>query len=67
MENEIQDSSDLWDLERYLIERRKKPPQIRRSPVATHQVCGRLLREGQVSKEELRGLSGETEVDSFFC
>ncbi|MGO9083623.1 MAG: hypothetical protein ACLQBK_00210 [Candidatus Sulfotelmatobacter sp.] len=55
--NEIQQSSDLWDLEHYLTERRKEIDRKYdyRYSQLTH-VFGRLLHEGRVSEEELRGL-----------
>jgi hypothetical protein len=54
---EIQQSSDLWDLEHYLTERRKEIDRKYdyRYSQLTH-VFGRLLHEGRVSEEELRGL-----------
>jgi hypothetical protein len=57
MANEIQQSSDLWDLEHYLTERRKEIDRKYdyRYSQLTH-VFGRLLHEGRVSEEELRGL-----------
>ena len=57
MANEIQQSSDLWDLEHYLTERRKEIERKYdyRYSQLTH-VFGRLLHEGRVSEEELRGL-----------
>lgn len=57
MANEIQQSSDLWDLERYLTERRKEIDRkydYRYSQLA--QVFGRLLHERRLKEEELRGL-----------
>ena len=57
MANEIQQSSDLWDLEHYLTERRKEIDHKYdyRYSQLTH-VFGRLLYEGRVSEEELSGL-----------
>ena len=57
MANEIQQSSDLWDLEHYLTERRKEIDRKYdyRYSQLTH-VFGRLLYEGRVSEEELSGL-----------
>jgi len=57
MANEIQQSSNLWDLERYLTERRKEIDRKYdyKYSQLTH-VFGRLLHEGRVSEEELRGL-----------
>ena len=55
--NDIQQSSDLWDLEHYLTERRKEIDRkydYRYSQLT--RVFGRLLHEGRVSEEELRGL-----------
>jgi hypothetical protein len=57
MANEIQQSSDLWDLEHYLTERRKEIDRkydYRYSRLT--QVFGRLLHEGRLREEELRGL-----------
>lgn len=55
--NEIQQSSDLWDLEHSLTKRRKEIDRkydYRYSQLTP--VFGRLLHEGRVSEEELRGL-----------
>jgi Photoprotection regulator fluorescence recovery protein len=55
--NEIQQSSDLWDLEHYLTERRKEIDRkydYRYSRLT--QVFGRLLHEGPLREDELRGL-----------
>jgi hypothetical protein len=55
--NEIQQSSDLWDLEHYLTERRKEIDRkydYRYSRLT--QVFGRLLHEGRLREDELRGL-----------
>lgn len=57
MANEIQQSSDLWDLESYLTERRKEIDRkydYRYSQLT--QVFGRLLHERRLKEEELRGL-----------
>jgi Photoprotection regulator fluorescence recovery protein len=57
MANEIQHSSDLWDLERYLTERRKEIDRkydYRYSQLT--QVLGRLLYENRVNEDELHGL-----------
>ena len=57
MANEIQQSSDLWDLEHYLTQRRKEIDRkydYRYSQLT--QVFGRLLHEGRLREEELRGL-----------
>ena len=57
MANQIQQSSNLWDLERYLTERRKEIDRkydYRYSQLT--QVFGRLLHEGRLKEEELRGL-----------
>ena len=55
--NGIQQSSDRWDLEKYLTQRRR---EIDRKYTYRHseltQVFGRLLHERRVSEEELRGL-----------
>ena len=57
MANEIQQSSDLWDLERYLTQRRKEIDRkydYRYSQLT--QVFGRLLYEKRLGEEELGGL-----------
>ena len=57
MANEIQQSSDLWDLEYYLTQRRKEIDRkydYRYSQLP--HVFGRLLHEGRLREEELRGL-----------
>src|SRR5207253_5854730 len=58
MANEIQQSSDLWDLEHYLTERRKEIERKYdyRYSQLTH-VFGRLLYEKRLREEELRGLA----------
>ena len=57
MANGIQQSSDLWDLEHYLTQRRKEIDRKYdyRYSQLTH-IFGRLLHEGRLSEEELRGL-----------
>jgi hypothetical protein len=57
MANEIQKSSDLWDLEHYLTQRRKEIDRkydFRGSRLTD--VLGRLLYENRLSEEDLRGL-----------
>jgi len=57
MANEIQQSSDLWDLEHYLSQRRKEIDRkydYRYSQLTL--VLGRLLYENRLSEEDLRGL-----------
>src|SRR5216117_4129444 len=57
MASQIQQSSDLWELEHYLTERRReinRKYDYRYSQL-TH-VFGRLLYERRVSEEDLRGL-----------
>jgi hypothetical protein len=57
MASQIQRSSDLWDLEHYLTERRKeinRKYDFRGSRLTD--VLGRLLYENRLSQEELRGL-----------
>ena len=53
----IRQSSDLWDLEHYLTRRRKEIDRKYdyRSSKLTH-VFGKLLLEGRLGEEELRGL-----------
>ena len=55
--SEIQQSSDLWDLEHYLTQRRKEIDRKydHRKSQLTH-VFGRLLCEKRLRQEELRGL-----------
>jgi hypothetical protein len=57
MANEIQKSSDLWDLEHYLTQRRKEIDRKydSRSSRLTD-VLGRLLYENRLGEEDLRGL-----------
>ena len=57
MASQIQQSSDLWDLEHYLTERRKEIDRkydYRYSQLT--QVFGRLLYEKRLREEELGGL-----------
>jgi len=57
MANEIQQSSDLWDLEHYLTQRRKEIDRkydFRGSRLTD--VLGRLLYENRLSEEDQRGL-----------
>jgi Photoprotection regulator fluorescence recovery protein len=57
MASQIQQSSDLWDLEHYLTERRKEIDRkydYRYSHLTD--VFGKLLHESRLSEEELRGL-----------
>ncbi|MGB6676992.1 MAG: hypothetical protein WBE44_09900 [Terriglobales bacterium] len=65
MANEIQQSSDLWDLEFYLTQRRKEIDRkydYRYSQLL--HVFGRLLHEGRLREEELRGLR-EDKLDAI--
>jgi hypothetical protein len=57
MVSQIQQSSDLWDLEHYLTQRRKEIDRKYdyRYSQLTH-VFGRLLYEKRLREEELRGL-----------
>src|SRR5712692_103465 len=60
MANQIQQSSDLWDLEHYLTERRKEIDRkydYRGSRLID--VLGRLLYENRLGEEDLRGLREE--------
>ena len=57
MANQIKEPGDVWELEYYLTERRKeinRKYDYRYSQL--RYVFGRLLYEGRVSEEELRGL-----------
>jgi hypothetical protein len=63
MASQIQQSSDLWDLEHYLTQRRKEIDRKydhRKSQLT--QVLGRLLYEKRLRQEELRGL-GEDKLE----
>ena len=57
MASQIQQSSDLWDLESYLTQRRKEIDRKYdyRYSQLTH-VFGKLLHESRLSEEEVRGL-----------
>ena len=57
MASQIMQSSDLWDLEHYLTQRRKEIDRKYdyRYSELTH-VFGRLLRENRIGEEELHGL-----------
>ena len=57
MAGQIQQPSDLWDLESYLTQRRKEIDRKYdyRYSRLTH-VFGKLLHEGRLREEELRGL-----------
>jgi Photoprotection regulator fluorescence recovery protein len=60
MANKTQQSSDLWDLEHYLTQRRKEIDRkydYRYSQLT--QVFGRLLHENRLREDELRGLRGD--------
>jgi len=60
MAGQIQHSSDLWDLEHYLTQRRKEIDRkydFRGSRLTD--VLGRLLYENRLGEEELRGLPEE--------
>ena len=73
MASRIQQSSDLWDLESYLTQRRKEIDRkydFRGSRLTD--VLGRLLYENRLGEEDLRGLpeeriaGREDEIDPFF-
>jgi hypothetical protein len=60
MANEIQKSSDLWDLQHHLTQRRKEIDRkydFRGSRLTD--VLGRLLYENRLGEEDLRGLREE--------
>jgi hypothetical protein len=62
---QIQRSSDLWDLERYLTERRKEIDRKYEYHYSRlTDMLGRLLHENRLSEEELRGLS-EDKMESI--
>ena len=55
--NQIKEPADVWELERYLTQRRKdidRKYEFRSSRLT--QVFGTLLFEGRIREEELRGL-----------
>lgn len=58
--NQIKEPADLWDLEHYLTERRREIDRKYdyRYSQLTH-VFGRLLYEGRISEEDLRGLHAD--------
>jgi hypothetical protein len=57
MASQIQRSSDLWDLERYLTQRRKEIDRKYEYHYSRlTDLLGRLLYENRLSEEELRGL-----------
>jgi hypothetical protein len=60
MAKQIKEPTDVWELDYYLTERRKEIDRTYdyRYSQLTH-VFGRLLYEGRVSEEELRGLSDD--------
>jgi hypothetical protein len=57
MAHEIKQPSDVWELEHHLTQRRKEIDRkyTYRYSNLTH-VFGKLVREGRISEEELRGL-----------
>jgi hypothetical protein len=57
MANQIREPADVWDLAHYLTERRKEIERKYdyRYSQLTH-VFGRLLYEGRITEEDLRGL-----------
>jgi hypothetical protein len=60
MARQIKQSSDLWDLEHHLTQRRKEIDckyDFRGSRLTD--VLGRLLYEGRVNEEQLRGLRAD--------
>jgi hypothetical protein len=60
MANEIQQPSDLWDLESYLTQRRKEIDRKYDSRGSRlTDVLGRLLYENRLAEEDLRGLPEE--------
>jgi len=65
MASQIKEPSDLWDLERYLTERRKEIDRKYDYRYAQLDlVFGRLLREKWIAEEDLRGL-GEDKLESI--
>jgi hypothetical protein len=65
MASQIQRSSDLWDLEHYLTQRRKEIDRKYEYHYSRlTDVLGRLLYENRLSEEELRGL-GQDKMESI--
>jgi hypothetical protein len=65
MAGNIEQPTDLWDLEDYLTESRKRIDRTYdyRYSVLTD-VFGRLIREGRLNEKELQGL-GEDKLESI--
>jgi hypothetical protein len=65
MAGKIEQPTDLWELEHYLTQSRKKIDRTYdyRYSVLT-EVFGRLIREGRLSEKEIRGL-GRDKLDSI--
>jgi Asp-tRNA(Asn)/Glu-tRNA(Gln) amidotransferase B subunit len=65
MAGKIEQPTDLWDLEHYLTQSRKKIDRTYdyRYSVLT-EVFGRLIREGRLSEKEIRGL-GRDKLESI--
>jgi hypothetical protein len=65
MASTIEQPPDLWNLERYLTQSRKKIDRIYdyRYSVLT-EVFGRLIREGRLSEKEVQGL-GRDKLESI--
>jgi hypothetical protein len=60
MASQIQRSSDLWDLEHYLTQRRKEIDRKYEYHYSRlTDVLGRLLYENRLSEDELRGLRAD--------
>jgi hypothetical protein len=68
MANQIEEPANVWELERYLTQRRKEiESQIRFSFFPADGGVGTLLCERRISEEELRGLrEDKDERDSLF-
>jgi hypothetical protein len=65
MANRIKEPADVWELERYLIQRRKdidRKYEFRSSRLT--QVLGILLSEDRIREEQLRGL-GENKMNTI--
>jgi hypothetical protein len=65
--NQIKEPADVWELERYLTQRRKDIDHkydFRFSKLT--QVLGRLLSEGRISEQELRGVR-EDKMKAIRC
>jgi hypothetical protein len=67
MANEIQQSSDLWDLEHYLTQRRKEIDRKYDSRVSRLTACWEaLVRKSHPRRRSARIAGREDEINPFF-